>query len=68
MPSSTTLTEPFYCNKLTGFVDPAHPRLVCQLNKSLRSEASAANVVPLLRLLLGLPGYVEAMPDTSLFI
>lgn len=30
-----TLTETVYCCQPTGFVDPAHPGLVCHLNKSL---------------------------------
>jgi hypothetical protein len=35
MSSSTALTETFYCSQPTSFVDPAHPQLVCRLNKSL---------------------------------
>jgi hypothetical protein len=30
-----TLTETIYCSQPIGFVDPTHPQLVCQLNKSL---------------------------------
>jgi hypothetical protein len=30
-----TLTETVYCTQPVGFVDPAHPDLVCKLNKSL---------------------------------
>jgi hypothetical protein len=29
-----TLTETVYCTQHIGFVDPAHPDMVCQLNKS----------------------------------
>ena len=30
-----TLTETVYCTQPVGFVDPAHPDMVCKLNKSL---------------------------------
>jgi hypothetical protein len=30
-----TLSETFFCSQPTVFVDPAHPNLVCCLNKSL---------------------------------
>jgi hypothetical protein len=30
-----TLMETVYCTQLVGFVDPAHPDMVCKLNKSL---------------------------------
>jgi hypothetical protein len=30
-----TLSETVYCSQPAGFVDPTHPQLVCQLNKSL---------------------------------
>jgi hypothetical protein len=30
-----TLSKTVYCSQPTGFVDPAHPQLVCRLNKSL---------------------------------
>jgi hypothetical protein len=30
-----TLSETVYCSQPTDFVDPAHPQLVCRLNKSL---------------------------------
>jgi hypothetical protein len=29
-----TLSETVYCSQPAGFVDPAHPQLVCRLNKS----------------------------------
>jgi hypothetical protein len=32
-----TLSETIYCSQPIGFVDPAHPQLVCWLNKSLYS-------------------------------
>jgi hypothetical protein len=30
-----TLYGTVYCSQPAGFVDPAHPQLVCRLNKSL---------------------------------
>jgi hypothetical protein len=30
-----TLTETVYCTQPADFVDPAHPNLVCKLNRSL---------------------------------
>jgi hypothetical protein len=30
-----TFSETIYCSQPIGFVDPAHPQLVCRLNKSL---------------------------------
>jgi hypothetical protein len=30
-----TLYGTVYCSQSAGFVDPAHPQLVCRLNKSL---------------------------------
>jgi hypothetical protein len=30
-----TLSETIYCSQPVDFVDPAHPQLVCRLNKSL---------------------------------
>jgi hypothetical protein len=30
-----TLTETVYCTQPVGFVVPAHPDMVCKLNKSL---------------------------------
>jgi hypothetical protein len=35
MSSSTALSEMVYNSQFAGFVDPAHPQLVCKLNKSL---------------------------------
>jgi hypothetical protein len=32
-----SLAKTVYCSQPTDFVDPAHPQLVCQLNKSLYS-------------------------------
>ena len=32
-----TLKETVYCSQPTGFVDAAHPDLVCRLNRSLYS-------------------------------
>jgi hypothetical protein len=49
-PSSTTPSlrhSRFYCSQPTGFIDPAHPHLVCQLNKSLYcnlTTSSCSNV------------------------
>jgi hypothetical protein len=51
----STLSETVYCSQPSGFVDPTHPQLVCRLNKFLCPEAGTTSVVPLFRLLLGLP-------------
>jgi hypothetical protein len=64
-----TLSETMYCSQPADFVDPTHPQLVCQLNKSLYGlkqvsrvwyHCVASYLVPL--------GFVEAKSDTSLFV
>jgi hypothetical protein len=39
-----TLTEVVYCSQYVVFVDPAHPDMVCQLNKSLYDFKQAPHV------------------------
>jgi hypothetical protein len=39
-----TLTETVYCSQPTGFVDPAHPDLVCRMKKSLYGLKQAPRV------------------------
>jgi hypothetical protein len=65
----STLSETVYCSQPTGFVDPAHPQLVCQLNKSLYGlkqvprqwyHCFASYLVSL--------GFMEDKSDTSLFV
>jgi hypothetical protein len=64
-----TLSEMVYCSQPAGFVDPAHPQLVCRLNKSLYGlkQASRAWYHCFTSYLVSL-GFVEAKSDTSLFI
>jgi hypothetical protein len=64
-----TLSETVFCCQLTGFVDPAHPDLVCRLHKFLYGLKQSpwawysqfANYLTTL-------GFIEAKSDTSLFI
>jgi hypothetical protein len=64
-----TLTETVYCSQPTGFVDPAHPDLVCRLKKSLYGlkQAPRAWYSRFASFLLSL-GFADAKFDTSLFI
>jgi hypothetical protein len=64
-----TLSEMVYCSQHAGFVDPAHPQLVCKLNKSLYSmkQAPWAWYHCFTSYLVSL-GFVEAKSDTSMFV
>jgi hypothetical protein len=64
-----TLSEMDYYSQPTGFVDPAHPQLVCWLNKSLYGlmQAPRAWYHYFTSYLVSL-GFVEAKSDTSLFV
>jgi Reverse transcriptase (RNA-dependent DNA polymerase) len=64
-----TLTETVYCSQPAGFVDAAHPGLVCKLNRSLYGlkQAPRAWYSRFASYLVSL-GFVEAKSDTSLFI
>jgi hypothetical protein len=64
-----TLSEMAYCSQPTSFIDPAHPQLMCRLNKplyDLKQEPWAwyhwftSYLVSL--------GFMEAKSDTLLFI
>jgi hypothetical protein len=64
-----TLTETVYCTQLVGFVDPAHPDLVCKLNKSLYGLKQAPGAwYSRFATFLCSQGFVEAKSDTSLFL
>jgi hypothetical protein len=69
MPSSTALSEVVYSSQPAGFVDPAHPQLVCRLNKSLYGlkQAPRAWYHCFASYLVSL-GFVEAKSNTSLFV
>jgi hypothetical protein len=64
-----TLSEIVYCSQPAGFVDPAHPQLVCRFNKSLYGlkQASRAWYHCFDSYLVSL-GFVEAKSNTSLFV
>ncbi|WVZ84211.1 hypothetical protein U9M48_031265 [Paspalum notatum var. saurae] len=64
-----TLTETVYCSQPAGFVDPAHPEMVCRLNKSLygMKQAPRAWYSRFSTFLVTL-GFTEAKSDTSLFV
>lgn len=64
-----TLSETVYCVQPSGFEDPAHPDLICRLNKSLYGlkQAPRAWFNRFATYLLSL-GFVEAKSDTSLFV
>jgi hypothetical protein len=64
-----TLSETVFCSQPTGFVDLAHPDLVCRLHKSLYGlkQAPRAWYNRFTTYLLSL-GFVEAKADTPLFI
>jgi hypothetical protein len=63
-----TLSETVYCSQPTGFVDPAHPDLVCWLHKSLYGlkQVPRAWYHYFASYLVSL-GFVETKSDTSLF-
>ena len=63
------LSETVYCAQPSGFEDSAHPDYVCRLNRSLYGlkQAPRAWYSRFASHLLQL-GFVEAKPDTSLFI
>jgi hypothetical protein len=64
-----TLTETVYCCQPTGFVDPAHPDLVCHLRKSLYGLKQAPRAwYSRFASYLTTLGFIEAKSDTSLFI
>jgi hypothetical protein len=64
-----TLTETVYCSQPTGFVDEAHPDLVCRLNRSLYGLKQAPRAwYSRVASYLASIGFVEAKSDTSLFI
>jgi hypothetical protein len=58
-----------YCSHPTGFVDAAHPDLVCRLNNSLYGlkQAPWAWYSRFASYLASI-GFIEAKSDTSLFI
>jgi hypothetical protein len=64
-----TLTETIYCTQPIGFVNPAHPDMVCKLNKSLYGLKQAPRAwYSRFATFLCSQGFVEAKSDTSLFI
>jgi hypothetical protein len=64
-----TLTETVYCTQPIGFVDPAHPDMVCKLNKSLYGLKQAPRAwYSRFATFLCSQGFVEAKSDMSLFI
>jgi hypothetical protein len=64
-----TLSETVYCSQPVGFVDPAHPQLVCRLNKSIYVLKQTPRVWYhcFASYLISL-GVVEAKSDASLFV
>jgi hypothetical protein len=64
-----TLSETVYCSQPAGFVDTAHPQLVCRLNKYLYNLKQAPRewYHCFASYLISL-GFVEAKSDTSLFV
>jgi hypothetical protein len=65
----STLTETVYCSQPTGFVNAAHPDLVCRLNRSLYGlkQAPWARYSRFATYLASI-GFIEAKSGTSLFI
>jgi hypothetical protein len=62
-----TLSKTVYCSQPVGFVDPAHPQLVCRLNKSLYGLKQAPRTwYHCFASYLVSLGFVEAKSDTSL--
>jgi hypothetical protein len=64
-----TSTETIYCSQPTSFVDPAHPDMVCKLNKFLYGlkKAPCAWYSRFATYMLS-HGFVEAKSNTSMFI
>jgi hypothetical protein len=64
-----TLSETVYYSKPTGFIDPAHPDLVCRLHKFLYGlkQTPQAWYHCFASYLVSL-GFVETKSDTSLFV
>jgi hypothetical protein len=63
------LSKTIYCSQPTSFIDPAHPQLVCQLNKSLYGLKQAPRVwYHCFASYLVSLGFVEAKSDTLLFV
>jgi hypothetical protein len=64
-----TLSETFDCSQLVGFIDPAHPQMVCRLNKYLYGLKQAPRAwYNCFATYLVLLDFVEAKLDTSLFV
>jgi hypothetical protein len=64
-----TLSKTFDCSQLVGFIDPAHPQMVCRLNKYLYGLKQAPRAwYNYFTTYLVLLGFVEAKLDTSLFV
>jgi hypothetical protein len=64
-----TLMETVYCSQPTGFVDEAHPDLVCRLNRSLYGLKQAPRAwYSRFTSYLASIGIVKAKSDMSLFI
>jgi hypothetical protein len=64
-----TLSETVYCSQPASFVDPAHPQLVCWLNKSLYGMKQAPRAwYHCFDSYLASLGFVEAKSGTSLSI
>jgi hypothetical protein len=63
-----TLTKTIYCSQPTNFIDPAHPHLVCRLNKSLYvlKHTLQAWYCHFVSYLVSL-GFVEAKTDNLMF-
>jgi hypothetical protein len=64
-----TLSETVYCSQPTGFINPGHPDLVCQLHKSLYGlkQAPRAWYHCFASYLVSL-SFVETKLDTMLFV
>jgi hypothetical protein len=63
------LSETISCCQPTGFVDPAHPNLVCRMHKSLYGLKQAPRVwYSRFTTYLTTLGFIETKSDTSLFI
>jgi hypothetical protein len=64
-----TLSETVYCSQPASFVDPAHPQLVCRLNKSLYGLKQAPRVwYHCFTSYLVSLGFLKAKSNTSLFV
>jgi hypothetical protein len=64
-----TLTETMYCSQPVGFVDPAHPDMVCKLKRSLYGlkQAPQAWYSRFATFLIS-QGFIEAKAKPSLFV